>query len=65
MYHLTIYAADARSVIRQTTHATYLKAARSAAEYERRHGRHCHAIDRQPVPSPNDARGWDAYREAR
>ena len=61
-YSLTIYARDARTIRRQTTHATAAQARRSLARYEARHGRHCHSIDRQPLPACDDARGWDRYR---
>lgn len=62
MTQLTIYAADARTVLRQTTHATRPAAFRALRRYEARHGRHPNSIDRLPQPHPNDAPAWDAYR---
>ena len=48
MYELRIYASNARNIIRLTTHATWEQAKRSLYDYERRHGRHCNAIDHVP-----------------
>ena len=49
MYTLRIYAIDARTIIRVTTHRTWAQARRSLYDYERRHGRHCNAIDKERV----------------
>lgn len=44
-YRLVIYASDARTQVRTSLHGTWQQARRSLYDYERRHGRHPHAID--------------------
>lgn len=62
--YLTIYASDARTVIRRTTHQTRRQAVRSLYDYERRHGRHPNAITcGEPAPGATAAE-WDAWRLA-
>lgn len=61
-YRLTIYGADARTILRESDHGSYRQTRRSIADYERRHGRHCHSIDAIPAPDRSDARARDDYR---
>lgn len=63
MHRLTIYGPDLHTVVRTTDHATRHQAERSIADYERRHGRAAHSIDALPMPAPDDAQGWDDYRQ--
>lgn len=60
----TIYAGDARTVLRTTSHDSHAQARRSLRDYERQHGRHSCSIDRAPAPHCSDAAGWDRYRLA-
>jgi hypothetical protein len=63
MYRLIIYELDARTIARETIHATHKQARRSLYDYERRHGRRPAVIQRdvQP-PNTSDARSWEQWR---
>jgi hypothetical protein len=64
MYKLTIYAGDARSILRETTHTTEAQAYRSRNDYERRHGQRCASVvSALPMPACDDTAGWDEYHQ--